>query len=427
MQIACKVWLQSLKWLIDGFSSYGLRSGVMARLARIALFAPDEVAIVHVMNRVVRRCFLLGDDPLTGKNYDHRKVWIEDQLRLLAAHFGIDVLGFAILSNHFHLILRSRPDCVEKWDDTEVARRWLMLCPIRKDAENRAEEPNEMELNTIRNDPNRLKMIRSRLSDISWWMRLLCQQIAVRANQEDSEIGKFFQSRYRAVRLLDESAILACAAYVDLNPIRAAMSETLESSDFTSVQRRIQAVQQAALADTGQADASTATTDAVDVPQPAPQRASDLPILNPSFDARRPAVPVPVPDRFLSPVSLDERNGELGAGANQAGFRCSDKGYLPMSFGDYLKLLDWTGRQLVKGKRGRIPNSVAPILRRLKLDRKTWCELVSTFGRRFFHVAGQPTTIDATPGRQSDHRYYIPSETRDLFRAPLSKSPASAS
>jgi hypothetical protein len=127
-------------------------------LARIALFAPDEVAIVHLMNRVVRRCFLLGDDPLTGKNYDHRKVWIEDQLRLLAAHFGVDVLGFAILSNHFHLILRSRPDCVEKWDDTEVSRRWLMLCPIRKDAENRAEEPNEMDLNTIRNDPNRLKM-----------------------------------------------------------------------------------------------------------------------------------------------------------------------------------------------------------------------------------------------------------------------------
>ena len=71
-------------------------------------------------------------------------------------------------------------------------------------------------------------------------MRVLCQYIAVRANREDHELGKFWQSRFRAVRLLDEAALLACAAYVDLNPIRAAMAETLEQSDYTSVQRRIQ-------------------------------------------------------------------------------------------------------------------------------------------------------------------------------------------
>ena len=45
----------------------------MARVARSEVFAPDEIAVVHVMNRVVRRCFLLGDDPVTGNNYDHRK------------------------------------------------------------------------------------------------------------------------------------------------------------------------------------------------------------------------------------------------------------------------------------------------------------------------------------------------------------------
>ena len=54
----------------------------MARLARAEVFDPSEIAIVHVMNRVVRRCFLFGDDPISGKNFDHRKVWIEDQLRL---------------------------------------------------------------------------------------------------------------------------------------------------------------------------------------------------------------------------------------------------------------------------------------------------------------------------------------------------------
>ena len=84
----------------------------MARLARVEVFAADEVAIVHVMNGAVRQCFLMGDDPLTGKNFDHRKEWLEDELRRLAAGFGIDLLCFAILSNHFHLVLRSRPDVV---------------------------------------------------------------------------------------------------------------------------------------------------------------------------------------------------------------------------------------------------------------------------------------------------------------------------
>ena len=143
----------------------------MARLARMEVFAPDEIAIVHVMNRVVRRCFLLGTDPVTGKNFDHRKEWIEQQLQRLAACFGIDLLAFSILSNHFHLILRSRPDVVSAWDDREVARRWLMLCPLRKEPDGSAAEPNSMELNSIANDPQKLKTIRLRLSDIGWWMR----------------------------------------------------------------------------------------------------------------------------------------------------------------------------------------------------------------------------------------------------------------
>ena len=69
----------------------------MARLARAEVFDPSEIGIVHVMNRVVRRCFLFGDDPVSGKNFDHRKVWIEDQLRLQAACFGIDLLVFALM------------------------------------------------------------------------------------------------------------------------------------------------------------------------------------------------------------------------------------------------------------------------------------------------------------------------------------------
>ena len=137
----------------------------MARVARVVAFASDEIATIHVMNRVVRRCFLMGIDELTGKNYDHRKTWVENELKRLSTGFGIDLLTFAILSNHFHLILRSRPDVVATWDDTEVARRWLILCPVRKSADGGAAEPSEPELNSIRFDEDRLKTIRRCQSD----------------------------------------------------------------------------------------------------------------------------------------------------------------------------------------------------------------------------------------------------------------------
>ena len=119
---------------------------------------------------------------------------------------------------------------MQTWSDQEVARWWLVLCPIRKDDQGRASEPNESKINSIAKDTKRLTEIRSRLSDISWWMRLLSQTIAQRANRDDQGIGKFWQARFKAVRLLDETAVLACSAYVDLNPIRAGISETLEGS-----------------------------------------------------------------------------------------------------------------------------------------------------------------------------------------------------
>ncbi len=243
------------------------------------------------------------------------------------------------MSNHFHLILRSCPDVVSTWDDTEVARRWLLICPVRKNSAGDPEEPNEFELNSIRNDPRKLETIRLRLSDLGWWMRLLCQYIAVRANREEHELGKFWQSPFRAVRLLNEAALLACAAYVDLNPIRAAMAETLEQSDYTSVQRRIQS-----LLPTN--DNSTSATSATSQPK---KECSDNPA-----EAEIPAAigneaapqsisPIAVQprvtaDRFLSPIALIPADDQrLGPQASSHRFPCSDKGFLSLSKGEQIK------------------------------------------------------------------------------------------
>ena len=349
----------------------------MARLARAEVFDPKEVMVAHVMTRTVRRCFLFGDDPVSGRNFDHRKTWIEQYLQQFAALFSIDLICFSILSNHYHLILRSRPDIVEDWDDTEVARRWMLLCPHRKDPDGNALPPTDAELNSIRNCPVKLAEIRSRLSNISWWMRLLNQRVAQRANQEDEQSGRFFQDRYKAVRLLDEASLLACAAYVDLNPIRAALTETLEASDHTSVQRRIETL-------TG-------------------ERQSNGP------DGVR------HDDSFLSPVEIDEANEEPGPNPSETPTRASDKGFLWFSVERYLELLDWTSRELASGKRGKTPEHLAPILRRLGMSSSIWCELVADFGRLFANVAGNPFVVDSARSCQTHRRFRVKRRVRELI------------
>ena len=92
----------------------------MFPLARAKVCDPNDVTIAHVYDRTVRRCFLMSKDLVFGKNFDHRKVWIEQYLRQFAAAFGIDLLAFSILSNRFHLILHRCPDVVATWEDRTV-------------------------------------------------------------------------------------------------------------------------------------------------------------------------------------------------------------------------------------------------------------------------------------------------------------------
>ena len=366
----------------------------MARIARAEVFSPDEIAIVHVMNRTVRRCFLLGDDPISGKNFDHRKGWMEEQLEHQAAYFAIDLICYALMSNHFHLILRSRPDIVATWDDAEVARRWLMLCPKRKSSkrkqqDSRPKEPTQAEIDAIVNDPVELKELRSRLSDISWWMRLLSQRIGSRANRDDKEIGKFWQSRFRGVRLLDEASILACAAYVDLNPIRAAIAENIEGSMYTSAQQRVLELQ-----------SKTSSSG-----QGGRQRSRK----------GRLACGLKSIAGALSPVGLTEGNSGIGTCVHDGGRRASDKGFLPISTAEYLELLDWTARKIKSGKRRATPKCAAPLFERLGIDERSWIELTRDFGRLFSTVAGKPTVIDSTRSPKRGQRYNVTAKARKLF------------
>ena len=132
------------------------------------------------------------------------------------------------MSNHTHVVLRSRPDVVKRWSHRKIAQQWLRLFPRRREKDGSPKPPTSAEIRMITSDKARLEELRLRLSDISWWMRCLAEHIARKANAEDQCKGRFWEGRYKGQLLLDEASLLACAAYVDLNPVRAALAESLE-------------------------------------------------------------------------------------------------------------------------------------------------------------------------------------------------------
>ncbi len=192
----------------------------------------------HCVSRCVRRAFLCGEDRYTGLNFDHRKHWIEKRLRELADSFAISVYAFAIMDNHLHLVVHVDPTAVLHWSAEEVCRRWVALFPARKDGDidRRA---CAQRARTLAEDPARCAIIRERLSNLSWFMRCLCEPIARRANREDGCTGRFWEGRYKCQALLDDHAILACMAYVDLNPVRAGVADSVASARHTSARLRL--------------------------------------------------------------------------------------------------------------------------------------------------------------------------------------------
>ncbi|MEM9070644.1 MAG: transposase [Myxococcota bacterium] len=190
----------------------------------------DSTPYYHLMSRCVRRAFLCGNDPHTGKNFDYRREWVEERLFALSAIFAVDLHAYAVMSNHVHIVVRVDMKRAEGWSDQEVIRRYGKLFPLKG-----------KELASL---PKRVQTLliaawRERLWSLSWLMRCLNESIARRANAEDDCTGHFWEGRFTCQPLLDEAALLTCMAYVDLNPVRAGMTKSLEKSTHTSIAKRI--------------------------------------------------------------------------------------------------------------------------------------------------------------------------------------------
>ncbi|RJG47523.1 transposase [Motilimonas pumila] len=299
-------------------------------LPRKQLICPESTPYYHVTSRCVRRAFLCGIDHYTQKSYEHRKPWLLDKIKQLANIFTIDICAYAIMSNHYHLILHINLADNHDLSDVDVVERWrqLFATPILVDDWRVGKQQSTAQQEAL---AELIAKWRTRLKDISWLMRCLNEDIARRANQEDKCKGHFWEGRFKSQALLDEKALLTCMTYVDLNPMRANICQRIEEQEFTSIYERIQQYK---------AKQNEYTEAKLEL----------LPFER-QFDSRQP---------------------------NE----------IPFYFEEYLQLVDWTGRAIRDDKRGHIPAHQPKLLHELGIEQDSWLQLVSHFSRSFGSAAG---------------------------------------
>lgn len=323
-----------------------------ARNEQISL---DDTRYYHCYVRCVRRAYLCGDDRATGENYDHRKQWIVSRLRFLSYVYAIDVCAYAVMSNHYHTVLHVDVGRANTWPDTEVAERWMQLYKGNVLVDRWLQSPELMTKAELDKVDEYITLWRERLCSISWFMRGVNETIARMANEEENCKGRFWEGRFKSQALLDEAAVLSCMAYVDLNPVRAAMTDDLIGSDFTSIQQR--------LSDYAGTKAQLSKTEKTIVKRVAKQQQLKQAL---GLSAQ--------PEAALMPFDGSSHTDVHAA--------------LPFSQADYFELVDATGRIIREDKRGAISSNLPPIVTRLGINPEEWVEHIKKFGRRYGNSVG---------------------------------------
>jgi REP element-mobilizing transposase RayT len=290
---------------------------------RSQLVSLDATPYYHCISRCVRRAFLCGKDRLTGRSFDHRKPWLLERIAFLAKIFAIDVCAYAIMSNHYHLVLHVDANRAKAWSEDEVVARWTRLFKGPRYIQQWKSGAQLSEFERMVS-LSHIKRFRDELANISKFMACLNQSIARRANIEDGCTGRFWEGRFKSQALLDEAALLSCMTYVDLNPIRAGIATDLADSDFTSIQDRIRQVQQLK-------------------PGKSDHKATH----------KRPRL-----------LAFRERLKEG-----------KDFVAIPYNLKDYLELADWTGRAVRDNKKGYIRAQRPKILTSLGISDDQWITL----------------------------------------------------
>lgn len=203
---------------------------------------PSKPCVCHCISRCVRRLPLLArtDDA----DPDRWRRTLAGRIVALVTAFAIDVIEFAIMGNHAHLLLATHPDLVALWSDREVAIRWRTLTPDyhwrRRKGIPYGAPAQEAEIAAMLADPQEIARVRRVLADVSQFHKFLKQRVAQLANAEDDVTGHFWEGRFKSIVATDAGAVIAHMVYIALNPVRAGLAESLERCTFASVRDRIE-------------------------------------------------------------------------------------------------------------------------------------------------------------------------------------------
>ncbi len=350
----------------------------MAANARRKLLGRARKAVFHCTARCVRRAFLCGLDPTSGEDYSHRRDWIVNRQQQLAQLFTIEVEFRAELSNHLHVVLRTRPEIAARLRPREVARRWLTITKLAKCMSDEMPEPDEKRIDKLVGNKKQIEKLRRRLSKISWFMGILLENIARRANFEDHCGGRFWETRFKCREITDASGLLLCGIYVDLNPIRAGEADSPETARYTSLFQRLEAQSQ-------------------------------------RKNARDRA------DGWMAELTLrpERKADEALAYSSRSGRRASDLGVLPISLEDYVMLFKWTARLLKSGERSKIPKDLEGVLDKLDVNHEKWVDTVDSYERSFCHAVGSPESLAKVAERmEASHLKGVTAQPSHLHLAP---------
>ena len=155
----------------------------------------DATPYYHCTSRCVRRAFLCGKDSVTGKSFAHRRQWIEDKVLELPTAFAIDLVAYAVMHNHYHVVLFIDKLKADSLSALEVVERWHQLY----NGTQYSQRFMKGELLTDTEQANLNATIarwRERFMDISWFMKIINEGIARMANQEDNCTGRFWEGRF---------------------------------------------------------------------------------------------------------------------------------------------------------------------------------------------------------------------------------------
>ena len=205
---------------------------------RKSLVSLNETSLYHVVGRCVRRAWISGVDQYTGKDYSHRKQWMLDRLAQLSKAFAIDVCAYAIMSNHYHLVVHVDQQRAKAWTAKEVIERWRHVYGVPPVV--RRWQSGEVTQSESIDAEEAIQIWRARLCDLSWYLRCLNQHLARRANVEDDCSGRFWEGRFKTRALRDETGLLTAMACVDLNPVRAPIDLSSKSPTTESPAMRLQ-------------------------------------------------------------------------------------------------------------------------------------------------------------------------------------------